>query len=63
MKIKKDKKFIFWTTIIAMICFIGADVFSIIENNYNIIDIILDIVMSLVVLNILRVNCFEKKKK
>lgn len=61
MKIKKDKKFIFWSTIIAMLCFIGADFLSIIENNFNIIDIIVDILMSLVVLNILRINCFEKK--
>lgn len=61
MKIKKDKKFIFWSTIIAMLCFIGADVLSIIENNCNIIDIIVDILMTLVVLNILRINCFEKK--
>ena len=44
-----------------MLCFIGADVLSIIENNCNIIDIIVDILMSLVVLNILRINCFEKK--
>ena len=62
MKIKKDKKFIFWTTILAMICFIGADVLSIIEKNYNVIDIIMDVIMILVVSNILRINCIEKSK-
>ena len=61
MKIKKDKKFIFWSTIIAMICIIAAKILEIINHGFYIGDVILHVLMVVVVLRCLMTGCFEKK--
>ncbi len=60
MKIKKAKKNIFWSALIAIICFALSDVLNILEHNYGIVEIILHVLMILVVVRVLVLVCFDK---
>ena len=61
MKIKKDKKTVFWSALIAIICFTLSDILNILDHSYGTTEIILHVLMILVVTRALIVNCVEKK--
>ena len=61
MKIKKDRKFIFWCSVIAMVYFIASKVIGVINNDFNTMDIIMDALMIAVVIRCLMISCIEKK--
>ena len=61
MKVKKDKKTVFWFSIAAIVLFIAAKVIGIINNEFNTMDTIMDVLMIVVVVNCLITSCLEKK--
>lgn len=61
MKVKKDKKIVFWFSIAAIVLFIVAKVIGIINNEFNTMDTIMDVLMIVVVVNCLITSCLEKK--
>lgn len=61
MKVKKDKKTVFWFSIAAIVLFIVAKVIGIINNEFNTMDTIMDVLMIVVVVNCLITSCLEKK--
>ena len=61
MKVKKDKKTVFWFSIVAIVLFIVAKVIGIINNEFNTMDTIMDVLMIVVVVNCLITSCIEKK--
>lgn len=61
MKIKKGNKFNFYSFLIVIICFILSDVYSIINHTYETMDIVMDMLISLVMIRVMIVNFTEKK--
>ena len=61
MKVKKDKKTVFWFSVAAIVLFIVAEVIGIINNEFNTMDTIMDVLMIVVVVNCLITSCLEKK--
>jgi uncharacterized membrane protein len=61
MKIKKERKTVFWLSVIAIVCFIASKVLEIIKHDFNTMDIIMDTLMIIVVVRCLMIGCIEKK--
>ena len=61
MKIKKERKNVFWLSVIAIVCFIASKVLGIINHDFSTMDIIMDTLMIIVVVRCLMISCIEKK--